>query len=154
FAFGEADAGHLWVGENGEELEPVVDGFERSIELAEDARGVAGGQFALLDGDVDDFMRPADIASGEKMRRAALLLVIGGDVPVLDAHPGLFSGQAFELRLAAEGAENLVRFHRGFAPLVGEVHALLATLAAHGMERRISENLYPALFQPLDQRIR
>ena len=84
FAFAQANHGGLGFGEDGEEAQAVVDGFEGFVFTAQEPRRIAGGNFALLDGDVDNFQFPGDVARAENMRDQGLLRVAGAKRPALE----------------------------------------------------------------------
>jgi len=79
FAFAQANHGGLGLGEDGEEAEAVVDGFEGLVFAAQEPCRIAGGNFALLDGDVDNFQFSGDVARAENMRDGGLLGIRGGE---------------------------------------------------------------------------
>jgi hypothetical protein len=74
FLPGEANGRQLWIGE--------IDRHEQSLIQAAQrlrVRDVMRGDFALLNGDVDDFVRPGAIARRVNVRRAGLHEFIRND---------------------------------------------------------------------------
>ena len=52
-------------------------------------RDIVSGDFTLLDGDVDDLVRPGAIAGGVNVRRAGLHEVVRDDAALLRSDAGL-----------------------------------------------------------------
>lgn len=75
FLLRESDGGDLGIGEDAEQLHPVVDPLHRGVDRAEVDGGVVGGDLALFDRDVDDLVGTADIAGGEDPRHPGALIV-------------------------------------------------------------------------------
>jgi hypothetical protein len=71
FLFRQADERHLRLGEHDGNQQPVIHPARRFR-----MHDVVRRDFALLDGDVDDFVRPGAIARRENVRRARLHLVV------------------------------------------------------------------------------
>ena len=127
--FGEADVRHLGVGEQDEELEPIVDLLDGRGQFADQARGVAGGEFGLLDGDVDDLVGSGHVASGEDVPGGAAL--VGRDAHralLAGFHPGTVHLQVVRAGDPTQGEEHLLRADGLFGAATLEPHALVARL--------------------------
>ena len=64
--------------------------------------------FALLDGDVDDLMRPGAIARRINVRRAGLHFGIGDDAAVFRFHARVFQIQRRRVRNSAQREQNFL----------------------------------------------
>ncbi len=116
FAQRETDRRDLWIGKDGEELERVVDAREVLILSVNDAGGVSCCDLGLLDGDVHDLERPADVARSKDMFRGGLLMVVDADSSILG---GLDSGggesEIFRKWTPTQRIDNFLGVDRAFA---------------------------------------
>ncbi len=84
FLFGEANAGHLRIGEYHIYQQAIINPPRLSW-----FQDVVNRDFALLNRDVDDLVRPGAIAGGKNMRRTPVLHgIISDDASVFGFHPG------------------------------------------------------------------
>ena len=65
-------------------------------------------RFALLNRDVDDFVRPGAIARRENVRRARLHFVVCDDAAVFRFHAGVFQAERRRVRHAAQREQNFL----------------------------------------------
>lgn len=92
--------GDLGIGEDDVERKIVVHGLDL---LAE---GVPGGPFALLDGDVDDFLGSGDIAGGVNAWVGGAHVFVAGDMTGGSyLHSGVLETEPLDIGLAAKGVE-------------------------------------------------
>ena len=118
FALGQSDHGGFGLGEDGEEAQAVVDRLEFVV-AAQQAGGVAGGDFALLDGDVDDLEFAGHVTGAENFRDRGLLRVAGGKgAPGGDVESGRGEVESGGGGVASEGEEDFVRLECFLAVIV------------------------------------
>ncbi len=121
FGLGGADGGDLGVGEDAEEAEAVMDVFEGLGGVGEEAMGVAGGDFSLLDGEVDDVEGAGDVAGGEDVGLGGLLGGLDDDFLMGEGDAGGGEVEGAGVGMAAKGDEDLVGGEVVVAGAVGEV---------------------------------
>ena len=145
FAFKAADGGELRVGEDDIEEERPIDGFDFFH-----AGGVADGEFALLDGDVDDFDGAGAITAGVDVRHVRLLPAVRDDLAVgtgADAGRGEIEGAG--IRLAAERVEQVRGAAGDFLSVVEKLDGDAATVGRDPFELRAGEELDPLINEGL-----
>lgn len=145
FAFKAADGGEWRVGEDDGEEERPIDGFDFFH-----AGGVAGGEFALLDGDVDDFDGAGAITARVDVRHVRLLPAVRDDLAVgagADAGGGEIEGGG--IRLAAEGVEQVRGAAGDFFPVVEKLDSDAATVGRDTLELRAGEEFDPFINEGL-----
>lgn len=119
FVFGESDGGDLWFGKDAEDFETVIDQlFLRVVEAAEQGGGVGGCDFALFDGDVDDFVGSTDITSSKDVGDICDLGVVGKDSVI-------FNRDACLVQLERIGRGTAAKGHQNFAGANDEGRALI-----------------------------
>ena len=140
--------------QDGEEAEAVVDGFEGFVFAAQEPCRIAGGNFALLDGDVDNFQFPGDVARAENMRDGGLLGIRGGQGTAGrcvktgggEIKPG--SGG-----VASEREQNFVRLKRFLAVVVRDAQPFPARAASDLEDSASKDKLGPVPLHAVLHRI-
>src|SRR5579862_6307699 len=80
---------------------------------------IVGGDFALLDGDVNNFVRTSAIAHCIDMRDAGMHAGVCDDARAIRFNPGASEIQRGGIRSAAKGEENFIRrYANGFSALL------------------------------------
>ena len=174
-ALGHSGNGDLRFAKNHEKPQPVIDFVQAArgspaVFALDQARHIAGGQFALLDGDMHNLVGSRNVARRKNVRRRRLLRRADGQVAARRLQTGIFEIQPGDLRLAAQGIDDLLGFHgpgvaflREDDPLEAAVcrlhphqfrlaiHAQVAFAkrVGHGM-RHVGVHLFEELFAALD----
>lgn len=118
FLMADSGGGDLGIGKDDGSPCIEIDAFGGAAE------GVAGGDFALEDGDVNNFERPANIAGGVDTRIGSLLKIVDTNLAGrLQVDIGLFEAEASDGGAAAEGIEDMLGVHLMGAVVVVEVNA-------------------------------
>src|ERR1035441_8264948 len=103
---GQAHDGKLRLGEDDLGVEAVVHRLH-AVGMGQ----VMRGDFALLDGDVNNLIQAGAIAGSIDMGQAGLHLRIGDDAAALDADSDAFEAERGDVRDPAKCEENLLRAH-------------------------------------------
>jgi hypothetical protein len=97
FLFRQSHEGRLWFGENNRNQQPVI-----HLSPVTRLRKIVRRNLALLNGEVNDFMRPGAIARRVNVRRARLHELIGHDPAALAGDPGSSQVERRRVRHAAQ----------------------------------------------------
>src|SRR5262249_35378250 len=118
FAFESSNRGQLRISEYDIQQQRMVDRFEVA-----DVSGMAGGQFALLDGNVNNLVWPGAVARGVNMRRGGLLPAGDNDLAIVPrAHTGCSQVEGGGIGFASERVEKVVGAAGNALAAVREAH--------------------------------
>lgn len=135
--FGQTDARNLWLGENHADEEPIV--HRARWACAEDR---VRRRFAMLNGKVDDLVRPGAVSGGEDMRRGSAHLRVGGDAAgcvKCDTSGGQV--EAGDVGRSAQAMEDLLRAHRVGSAGVFKADVFQTAFHLHVQQARAGEYL-------------
>ncbi len=132
------------MGEDAEELETVVDGFVSRL-VIQQRMSVAGGDFALLDGKVDDIQRAAHIASSEDVRLGGLHAVVDDDLTLVSGDSGSVEIYASRCWFASHGEEDLIDADVMRVSVSGEFNALSIFVGGNAIEVSAEMHAHAAL---------
>ena len=127
----ESDRANLWIGKNDAAKAVVVDPFSATTS------GVFSSGFTLQNGDVHDFVRTSDIATGIDAGIAGLLHGVAVDVATgecTDASSG--QSEAVRCGTATEGIQQMRCVDGDQRAFVLKAHAEGAIAVLHGFELR------------------
>ena len=108
FRLAGTDGGDLWVREDTEQLESVIHLLERVRALGVEPMGVAGSDFSLLDGQVNDVEWAGNIARSKDVRVIGLLSGLGDDFFSGKLEMGVGKSQGIGIGHAAEAYQELL----------------------------------------------